>query len=60
MEELRVQVLGRVESFQMLFVVLELTEGQTLLIVDLLVARAHVLHDRDLGRNLTLRRPSLG
>ena len=40
-------------------VVLKLAKRQSLLEIDVPVARAHVVHDGDLRWNLTLRRPSL-
>ena len=44
----------------MLRPVLELTERQPLLIIDLLVIGSHVLHDGDFGWDLALRGPALG
>jgi len=59
-QELRVQVLRLIQPLEVLLTILELIEGQALLVVSLLEVGAHVGHDGDFWWNLTLRHPSLG
>ena len=59
MQELSVQVVGFIESFKVLGVVLVLAEGESLLEVHLGVVFAHVIHDCDFRRDLTLCGPAL-
>jgi len=59
-EELRVNRLSLVEPLESLQIVHVLTVGQLLLLIDLLVVGAHIVHYCDLRRNLTLGRPALG
>ena len=60
MEELGVDVLCVVKSLHVLGIVHVLTEGKSLLEVDLLVAGTHVFHDANLGWDLATGRPSSG